>query len=384
MSDHPSSVWPEGQEYLRSIVCAAYLVSLCAMSVIFTSRMGNWRSARRLPVMQLLVLTLLGCSLLFLFISAIILLGVGSSFTAASCSAGIWLCVILYALTKAVLYVLLLEKLHIVHCHSAMGKVPRYKSWWYRGGFFLLLAWVGVAIAMIIGRIALIRQKDGMCIIGVRFYATVPMLTVDAITNIYLTCGFIIPIWKSAFPKAQRLARVSAIAAVAALVTSFGNILILTLQHGHQLSFVCLGACGLDVMFNSIIVYFVTTANRQRDEATTTAGSNMGEPISLKGRTSRNASLFPGSTANPFHPTASSATHGVGVTIVEEVRVEEDHDMPMPPMRRPSQRPLVAPMTISFKEPRMDDIDSDEEADLEDKTPASEKPTAADYLPKQL
>jgi hypothetical protein len=81
------------------------------------------------------------------------------------------------------------------------------------------------------------------------------MLTVDAITNIYLTTAFIIPIWKSNFPKAQRLARVSAIAAVAALVTSFANIFVMTLQHGHQLSYVCLGSCGLDVAFNSCAVF---------------------------------------------------------------------------------------------------------------------------------
>ncbi|GAA5835378.1 hypothetical protein JCM11251_005218 [Rhodosporidiobolus azoricus] len=384
MSDHGSSMWPEGQEYLRSIVCAAYLLSLCAMSVIFTSRMGNWRSAKRLPIMQMLVLTLLGCSLIFLFISAIILLGVGSSFSKTSCSAGIWLCVILYALTKAVLYVLLLEKLHVVHCHSAMGRKPRFQSWWYRGGFMLLLSWIGVAIAMIVGRIAFVRPRDGACVIGVRFYATVPMLTVDAVTNVYLTAGFIIPIWKSAFPKAQRLARVSAIAAIAALITSFGNILVLTIQHGHQLGFVCLGACGLDVMFNSVIVYFVTTPNRQRDEATTTAGSQINDPVSLRSRTSRNASMFPGSGANPFNQGTSSTHQGVGVTIIEEVQIEEDRDIPLPSSRRPSHRPLVAPTAVSFaKTPRIDD--SDEEADIDDKlTPTSEKPAAEDYLPRQL
>ncbi|GAA5863943.1 hypothetical protein JCM8547_005288 [Rhodosporidiobolus lusitaniae] len=386
IAGHSSDVWPASQDYLRPIVCTCYLLLLCLLSILFSQRIGTWKQLKRMPIMQLLVMSLLGGSLLFIFASAIIVLGVGSSYSNAACSTGIWLCIFLYAVTKAVLYVLLLEKLHVVHCHTAAGKMPRWKSWWYRVGAVLFVCWLGVAIAMIIGRVALVRQHDGACIIGLRLYATVPMLTVDAVTNIYLTTAFIIPIWKSNFPKAQRLARVSAIAAVAALLTSFANIFVLTLQHGHQLSWVCLGSCGLDVSFNSIAVFFVTTANRQRDEATTTAGSMItGDHVGtgMKGRTSRNASLFPGSAANPF-TMSSVGVGGVGVTITEEVRVEEDDDIPLPPLRRPSQHPLVPPTTtISFREPRFE-ADSDEESL---KTPAIEKqdkPDAKDYMPKAL
>ncbi|BGP18892.1 hypothetical protein JCM10213v2_006972 [Rhodosporidiobolus nylandii] len=313
--------------------------------------------------MQLLVVSLLGGSLLFVFVSAIIIFGVGSSFSGAPCSVGIWLCILLYAATKAVLYVLLLEKLHVVHCHTAMGRVPRLKSWYYRGGLCLFVAWIAVTGAMIAGRIALIRQHDGACIIGMRLWSTVPMLGVDAITNIYLTTLFIIPIWRSSFPKAQRLARVSAIAAVAALLTSFANILVLTLEHGHQLSWVCLGSCGLDVCFNSAIVYFVTSAGRQKDELMTTQERDP----SKVGRTSRNASHFlTSSSAHPFSPTST----GVGVTVVEEIRVDEDTDLqPFSTSTRSRPRPVIAPpTTVSFKEPLGDlDLKADE------KTPESEK-----------
>jgi hypothetical protein len=78
---------------------------------------------------------------------------------------------LLYAGTKAVLYVLLLEKLHVVHRHSAAGRVTRLKSNWYRFGLVLFVAWLGVAVTMIVGRISLIRANDGACIIGLRLYA---------------------------------------------------------------------------------------------------------------------------------------------------------------------------------------------------------------------
>ncbi|GAA6039614.1 hypothetical protein JCM8097_002214 [Rhodosporidiobolus ruineniae] len=357
--EHASDVWPAGQEYLRPIVCAAYLLVLGGLSILFSKRVVGWQKLKRLPIMQILVMSLLGCRS-------------PSSLRRPSLSSA-------SAVTKAVLYVLLLEKLHVVQCHSAQGRIPRYKSWWYRGGCVLFVAWLAVAITMIVGRIGLIRQHDGACVIGLRLYATVPMLTVDAITNIYLTSAFIMPIWNSNFPKAQRLARVSAIAAVAALITSFANILVLTLEHGHQLSWVCLGSCGLDVAFNSTAVFFVSTANRVKDEATTTAGSM--DAGTGKGRTSRNASLFPGSHANPFGRGPVSVGGGVGVTVVEEIRVDEDRDIPLPPLCRPSQRPLVHhPTTISFAQtPRMDEFDDE---DLDEKTPQSEKP-ATTFPPSQ-
>lgn len=90
-----------------------------------------------------------------------------------------------------------------------------------------------------------------------------------------------LPVYRSRWHKAQTLALHSCIAAVASLITSFGNILILSIQHGHQLSWVCLGSCGLDgqpsslcparstasshpafpVSINAIILYIVTSSS---------------------------------------------------------------------------------------------------------------------------
>ena len=82
--------------------------------------------------------------------------------------------------------------------------------------------------------------------------------TVDLIVNVVLTLSFIIPIAKSRFPKARKLAQRSAAAAVISLATSFVNIIILSIMHGKQLSFVCLGACGLDVTINAAMLFLVS------------------------------------------------------------------------------------------------------------------------------
>ncbi|KAK1218995.1 hypothetical protein PQX77_018298 [Marasmius sp. AFHP31] len=55
-------------------------------------------------------------------------------------------------------------------------------------------------------------------------------------------------------------------ASLAALITSAINIGILTVQHGHQLGWICLGSCGTDVIINAIAVFWVTNPTRSKDE----------------------------------------------------------------------------------------------------------------------
>lgn len=89
-------------------------------------------------------------------------------------------------------------------------------------------------LVLLLGNRVLTRPlSSSACIIGLKIYATVPMLVVDACVNVFLTAAFIVPIARSRFPKARRLARNSCIAAVAALVTSFANFIVLSVQHGQ-------------------------------------------------------------------------------------------------------------------------------------------------------
>lgn len=80
-----------------------------------------------------------------------------------------------------------MERIHLVYGYTVKGRVSRWRSPWYRVAGLFLILWIGVAIAMIIGRTAYIREHDNACIIGLKLYATVPMLVTDVIVNVYLT-----------------------------------------------------------------------------------------------------------------------------------------------------------------------------------------------------
>jgi len=181
-------------------------------------------------------------------------------------------CIFVYATSKIFIYLFLMERIHLVYGYTVKGRVSRWRSPWYRVAGLFLILWIGVAIAMIIGRTAYIREHDNACIIGLKLYATVPMLVTDVIVNVYLTTAFVVPIWRSKFPRARALAINSSFSAIAALITSFVNICILTLEHGRQLSWVCLASCGLDVMINAAIVFAVTAHNVDEEQMSVTSG----------------------------------------------------------------------------------------------------------------
>lgn len=152
----------------------------------------------------------------------------------------------------------------------------------------LMLAWIVVAVLMFVGRVAHLRTSDEACVIGLKPYASIPLLAVDATLNVFLTATFVVPIWRSNFPSARALAVNSSIAAVAALVTSLTNIAVLTASHGKQLSWVCLGSCGLDVFLNAAILFLLTSTDRLEQER---KFSSVGAVASTSESTSRFASF---------------------------------------------------------------------------------------------
>ena len=74
---------------------------------------------------------------------------------------------------------------------------------------------------------------------------------------------FLHPLYRSSYrltPRLRRLARRTLVAAAVALVTSAVNMVVLTIMHGQQLGWVCLGSCGTDVTINALALYFVTNS----------------------------------------------------------------------------------------------------------------------------
>jgi hypothetical protein len=96
------------------------------------------------------------------------------------------------------------------------------------------------------------------------------LLIYDLYINIFLTGMFLWPLFRSrlANPRIRKMAMRTLVAAVAALTTSTINIAVLTIMHGQQLGWVCLGSCGTDVTMNALVLFWVTDNVSQSTDGT--------------------------------------------------------------------------------------------------------------------
>ncbi|CAE6369734.1 unnamed protein product [Rhizoctonia solani] len=122
-----------------------------------------------------------------------------------------------------------------------------------------MMPYVAIVIMMLIGRVAYFRD-DRSCIIGLRKYASLSLLIYDLYINMFLTGMFLWPLFRSRLsnPRIKKMAMRTLVAAFAALTTSTINIAVLTIMHGQQLGWVCLGSCGTDVTVNALVLFWVT------------------------------------------------------------------------------------------------------------------------------
>ncbi|KAG8814859.1 hypothetical protein FRC17_000942 [Serendipita sp. 399] len=126
---------------------------------------------------------------------------------------------------------------------------------------------------MIIGRIAYIR-KDNQCVIGLQRGSSLTMLIIDLLVNVLLTGMFLWPLWSSSMlsPNLRRVASRTVIASGAALTISATNMTILTILHGHELGWICLGSCTTDVVVNALVLFWLTRPGQAMDEPTSHGG----------------------------------------------------------------------------------------------------------------
>ena len=91
-----------------------------SVAVVVGAQVGTCKSSVELPgrsntvlmfpvcvnqFVKIMVLATLGASFFFLFASAILVLGVGTSVSQIACEVGIWWCILLYATSKVLIYV---------------------------------------------------------------------------------------------------------------------------------------------------------------------------------------------------------------------------------------------------------------------------------------
>ncbi|GAA5867751.1 hypothetical protein JCM3774_003400 [Rhodotorula dairenensis] len=331
-------------------------ILICLLSHRITALIARRALASSVHLVSVLLLTV---SVSFVFISSLLVLGSSPGRALRVCKASIWLCLVLYSASKLLVYLVLLERLYIVHGNSATARGGRSRSPLYVIGAVLLVLWTGLIFLIVPWKSAQLRGKDGACVLSLRLWTLFPSLAMDCIANLYLSVVFIIPVARSRFSEAKRLARTSTIATLASLAVTVCNAIALSILHGKERMFVCLGACALDVTANAVIVYVVTTPRRDRDSTPSRVVSPV--PRMTEGATYKPV-VAPAAAASSRPPSwdwrrscasARSAPRvdlgSISVQVHEEVAVDELTPAALHPrLPKPPDRIRAAGSTRSF------------------------------------
>ncbi|KAI8299005.1 hypothetical protein K4K61_011039 [Colletotrichum sp. SAR11_59] len=212
-------------------------------------------------------------SYLFVFVTAVLQFALGVNTNIQICDGAILLCLVCYITTKVLIYLFLVEKAHIIRGATK----PRLKSKLYIfNSFGMLGVYAVIAILNFIFRIT--RIDDGQCYIGMQKVSMIPLISFDAVVNVYLTILFLIPLkslysFKN-FPKTPANVRLRTVAlrtfvgALCTLTSSIVNLTVLMALDGEP-GWVCLMCCNSDILFSAVVVQWVTN----KDNAATQGSS---------------------------------------------------------------------------------------------------------------
>ncbi|KAG8962745.1 hypothetical protein FRC03_003840 [Tulasnella sp. 419] len=169
---NPSIIFPNhGLQILSSVL---NLGGISLISYVFARRtifdelltIRGWLS---LTWPRLCVVLVFVTSWAFLYTAGVLISGAGMSLNQTTCELGILSCIILYATTKILIYMFLMEKVWIVWAPpSATGLESRWKSPIYRTCVVIMFPYYVIIVLMFLGRIAELRDHDGVCVIGLQ------------------------------------------------------------------------------------------------------------------------------------------------------------------------------------------------------------------------
>ncbi|KAI9318194.1 hypothetical protein BX666DRAFT_1935871 [Dichotomocladium elegans] len=269
---------PDGGELASKLVS---IFSITVMTALFGIKTYNVQF-KYLTYSRWLVLTLYIIS--WGFTCAGMLFVTTNNGNPLSCLLSELACDIFYSLTKIVIYIWLIEKVWVV----SSVRQARWKTPSYRIHMAFVLPYGGIAALLIVYHIAEI-EETGICVIGLRPQASVPLLIYDFIFNLYFTLLFIKPLakigksvntdWKKT--RLHDVALRTLAASTVCLFVSFANILALVVLQGRERGVLCLTCCTVDVTINVVTIHWVTNnptarITKEHNTASTNNDSNGG------------------------------------------------------------------------------------------------------------
>ncbi|KAF9308927.1 hypothetical protein BG003_010418 [Podila horticola] len=243
------------------------LASISLMSVLFGRKTAGTKLAT-VNYARGLVISLYMISWAFSLIAAMLVQT--NNYNLVSCTMSVYLCIALYAFSKIIIYLFLMEKVYVV---TAVG-TTRANFMLYRVNLVLLIPYFGIFALMLFFRVSHL-QDDGTCLIGLLPPASITLIIYDVFISSWLTVLFIRPLMSSTSllqgpskGKLRDVARRTLLGSVVALILSTANVFTLVVFKGHERGLICLASCTVDVTLNAMTVHWVTSRGSGRGAGT--------------------------------------------------------------------------------------------------------------------
>ncbi|KAF9102573.1 hypothetical protein BGX29_004415 [Mortierella sp. GBA35] len=219
-----------------------------------------------------------------------------------SCTLSIFMCLSLYAMSKVIIYMFLIEKVYVVSSVTTL----RRDTTLYRVNILLLTPYTIILILMILNRVAVLDEND-QCFIGLKPLASITLILYDIFISSWLTILFIRPLMSTTSVlqgpskgKLRQVARRTLVGSIVALILSSANVFTLVYFKGYEDSVLCLLSCTMDVTLNACAVHWVTSRARGNN-GSDKAGSRGGHQHTPGGTNAIN-----GQYNNYNHPATST------------------------------------------------------------------------------
>ncbi|KHO01983.1 uncharacterized protein MAM_00984 [Metarhizium album ARSEF 1941] len=164
------------------------LLSTSILALFLTQRCLVIRSWSRVPIVVWLVFAIYTDSYIFVFASAMLQHSIGLNASFRTCDSAILICLVCYVTTKFI-YLFLVEKAHIIR--GTPKKRIRSRLYMFNS-LGMIAVYLAVVILNFLFRIA--KLDDGECVIGMKSFAMIPLISFDTVVNVYLTIIFLIPL----------------------------------------------------------------------------------------------------------------------------------------------------------------------------------------------
>ncbi|THX76888.1 hypothetical protein D6D04_06600 [Aureobasidium pullulans] len=271
MEDHTHEI-TEVPEAARVVAMALSMITISVLAICLTRRIQFVKNWKGISMTNGLIIAIHIDSFLFIFCTAVLSKAYSLNQSRGICDGAIVLCLLCYMTTKIMIYYFLVEKVYIIRTSNT----PRMKSkLWLFNFFGVICPYVVLVILNFVFRIAYINEK-GVCVIGMKRKALVPLITFDVLLNVYLTSLFLHPLRQCYSFKTGTNSRMRTlvfrtfVGSCATLVMSVVNLSILTILDGEP-GYICLCLCNLDILFTVIVLHWATAVDRQ--DQTTNTGS---------------------------------------------------------------------------------------------------------------